>query len=100
MAGGDELIMPGWLTTDEAAQLVDYTVGYVRQLASEGKVEARKLGRDWLINQESLLAYKAQARPGRPRDRDKGTRDAVGPTEKDRQAIARIVDEKKRRKQG
>jgi hypothetical protein len=30
----------------------------MRQLAQRGRVEARKVGRDWLVNRESLLAYK------------------------------------------
>ena len=47
-----------WVTTKGAADLTDYNVNYLRDLLRKGRVEARKLGRDWLINRESLLAYK------------------------------------------
>ncbi|MBN1261579.1 MAG: helix-turn-helix domain-containing protein [Anaerolineae bacterium] len=53
-----EPITEGWLTTYQARSLTNYTSAYLRRLASQGQVEARKVGRDWLINQESLMAYK------------------------------------------
>lgn len=55
-----EPIVEGWVTTDEAEILTGYTPAYLRRLASRRRVEARKVGRDWLIHQESLLAYKTQ----------------------------------------
>lgn len=61
-----ELTLEGWLTTDEAVALTGYARAYVRQLAIAGRVRARKVGRDWLIEEESLLAHKAQAKVGRP----------------------------------
>jgi excisionase family DNA binding protein len=56
----NEPVAQGWLTTDDAGMLTGYSSPYLRRLANQGRVEARKVGRDWLINQESLLAYKAQ----------------------------------------
>lgn len=53
-------ISDGWLTTQEAQTLTGYAPAYLRRLAGQGRVEARKIGRDWLIHQESLLAHKAQ----------------------------------------
>ena len=50
--------LEGWMTTKEAASLAEYSIKYLRCLLRTGRVEARKLGRDWLINRESLLAYK------------------------------------------
>ncbi len=50
----------GWLTTDEAAELAGYNVKYLRWLINQGRIEARKVQRDWLVNKESLLAYKAR----------------------------------------
>ncbi len=50
----------GWLTTDEAEALTGYSVAYLRRLATQGRIAARKIGRDWVIYQESLLAYKRQ----------------------------------------
>jgi excisionase family DNA binding protein len=52
--------LEGWLNTTEAAQLTGYTQAYMRMLAHKGEVDARKVGRDWLIKRKSLLAYKAQ----------------------------------------
>jgi len=46
------------MTTREAADLTGYNVKYLRNLVRRGRVEARKVGRDWLVNRESLLAYK------------------------------------------
>jgi len=55
-----EPITEGWITTDAAQILTDYAQAYLRQLASQERIKARKVGRDWLIHQESLLAYKTQ----------------------------------------
>ena len=52
--------LENWLTTKQARELTGYTVIYLRRLAGRRQVEAQKVGRDWLINQESLLAYKTQ----------------------------------------
>jgi excisionase family DNA binding protein len=38
--------------------LTGYHVKYLRYLVGQGRIEARKVGRDWLIDRESLLAYK------------------------------------------
>jgi hypothetical protein len=60
--GGGEMAEPieGWLTTEQAETLTGYVQAYLRWLANQGRVEARKMGRDWLINQKSLTTYKAQ----------------------------------------
>ncbi len=55
-----EPIAEGWISTEQAETLTGYASAYLRRLANHGRVEARKVGRDWLINQESLLVYKAQ----------------------------------------
>lgn len=47
-----------WVTTKGAADLTDYNVNYLRHLLRTGRIEAQKVQRDWLINRESLLAYK------------------------------------------
>lgn len=47
-----------WLTTRSAAELSGYSIKYLRHLARQGRIEARKIGRDWLLNRDSLLAYK------------------------------------------
>jgi excisionase family DNA binding protein len=53
-------IVEGWITTSTAETLTNYAQAYLRRLANQGRIEARKVGRDWLINQESLLAYKRE----------------------------------------
>lgn len=50
----------GWVTTREAAALTGYQMAHIRNLARSGKIEAQRLGRDWLILRASLLAYKAR----------------------------------------
>lgn len=50
----------GWLTTDAAAELTGYQTPHIRQLARNGSIEGRKVGRDWLVSRESLLRYKAR----------------------------------------
>jgi len=59
MREGEDVI-EGWLTTEQAGELTGYNVKYLRWLAGQGRIEARKIGRDWLIGQEDLLAYKAE----------------------------------------
>jgi excisionase family DNA binding protein len=46
-----------WITTKEAAKLTGYKVKYLRQLISQGRLEAQKLGRDWFLNKAKLLSY-------------------------------------------
>ena len=55
-----EPVAEGWLTTDEAGALTGYGVSYVRRLGLCGRVQARRVGRIWLVNQASLLAHQAK----------------------------------------
>lgn len=50
----------GWVTTREASALTGYQTAHIRNLARSGKIEAQRLGRDWLILCASLLAYKSR----------------------------------------
>ncbi len=50
-----------WITTKEAAELSGYAPDYVRDLAREGKIKARKVATVWLVSRKSLLAHKRQA---------------------------------------
>jgi len=50
----------GWITTRAAAELTGYNPVYIRRLIKQKRIEAVKAGRDWLINQDSLLAYQAK----------------------------------------
>ena len=48
------------INTTEGAELTGFSVDYVRRLARRGDIEARKVGRDWLIERASLLAHKVR----------------------------------------
>lgn len=53
-------IAKGWISTREAAAITGYSTVYMRKLASQGRVTAQKVGRDWLLHRESLLTYHKQ----------------------------------------
>jgi len=55
-----EPIIKGWTNTTEAAAVTGFSPVYVRILARNGRIEAQKVGRDWLVSLSSLLAYKRQ----------------------------------------
>jgi excisionase family DNA binding protein len=50
--------LDGWINTTEAAALTGYTQAYMRRLARTGQIEARKVGRDWLVKRDEVLAHK------------------------------------------
>ncbi len=47
----------GWIGTEEASEVTDYTVAHIRWLAREGVVRSEKIRGLWLVHRESLLAY-------------------------------------------
>lgn len=47
----------GWIGTEEASEVTDYTVAHIRWLAREGIVRSEKVRGLWLVHRESLLAY-------------------------------------------
>jgi excisionase family DNA binding protein len=49
--------MPDYITTGEASVTSGYHVVHLRRLIKEGKLKAVKRGRDWWIDNDSLLAY-------------------------------------------
>ena len=62
----NEEMPAGWVTTTEGAALTGYTREHVIRLARWGRIDGRKLaGLAWIVNRDSLLAYKASnPRPG------------------------------------
>lgn len=50
-----------WITVREAAELTGYALDYVRDLASEGKIKAKKVATVWLVSRKSLLAHQKKA---------------------------------------
>jgi excisionase family DNA binding protein len=78
-----DILAPGWLTVTEAAALTGYSKIHMQRLARLGQVTARKIGRQWVIDRESLLSWKAAARPGRkPRRVYESTVAVSGPKRK------------------
>ena len=59
-----DLQLENWLTTDQAHQEIGYSVRQLYRLALSGKVDARRLGKLWLFDRDSLLAHQATARHG------------------------------------
>lgn len=43
-----------WLTTEEAAEILDYNVEYVRRLIRAGKIDSKKHGHIWLVDPLSV----------------------------------------------
>lgn len=54
------------ITTTEAAQRLGVTDRRVRQLIEEGALKGEKIGRDYLVDEESVEAAKKRPKPGRP----------------------------------
>lgn len=46
--------------TKEASTLTGYTASHIRQLAARSEIEAVKVGRDWLIDRNSIIEYKQE----------------------------------------
>ena len=54
------------LTTTEAAKRLHVTPIRVRQMIREGKIEAKQVGRDYVIEESSLELVKTYGKAGRP----------------------------------
>lgn len=54
------------LTTNEAAKILHVTPIRVRQMIREGKIEAKLVGRDYVIEESSLRSVKTYGKAGRP----------------------------------
>lgn len=50
----------------EASEIVGLSPGRLRELARSGRLPARKVGRDWLVDHESVNALPNERLPGRP----------------------------------
>lgn len=74
------------LTTKEAADQLGISVRRVVGLISEGKIEAQRVGRDYVIEPRVLAAVKVYGKPGRPRkpkneDKEMASRKVKGKSE-------------------
>ena len=54
------------LTTAEAAQKLGLTVRAVQKMIQAGRLEAKLVGRDYIISAASLLNIERKSRAGRP----------------------------------
>lgn len=53
-----------YISVQRAAEIMGYTPQHTRLLVRQGKLAARKIGRDWLIREQDVLAFRAsQTRP-------------------------------------
>lgn len=59
------MTQPTRLTTSEAAAELDVTVRRVQAMIADGRLKARKIGRDWMIRPSDLDKVRDR-RPGRP----------------------------------
>lgn len=50
-----------WITIREAAIFTGYAPDYLRDLASAGKIKAKKVATVWLVSKKSLLAHQKKA---------------------------------------
>ena len=57
------------MTTNEAAKRLGISVGRVRKLIYAGKLNAIKLGRDWVIQEQELEDVKVYGKAGRPKSK-------------------------------
>ena len=56
------------MTTKEVAERAKVTYGRICQLCQDGTLDAIKVGRDWLIDRQSALAWiYSDRKTGRPR---------------------------------
>jgi len=46
-----------WITTKQAAELTGYSAAYFRQLIAKGRLEAHKIGRDWVLDKSEVVDY-------------------------------------------
>lgn len=46
-----------WITTKEAAELTGYTTSYIRKAIYRDRLKGKKLGRDWVLRKDEVLAY-------------------------------------------
>jgi hypothetical protein len=59
------------ISTVAAAQKYNLTPSYIARLARSCTIQARKFGRDWIIDEEALRDYLAQPRKPGPKPQKK-----------------------------
>lgn len=59
----DRVLLP----TSEACHLTGFTSSYIQRLLRDGRIEGIKLGRVWLVYEDSLTTFLAQPRKRGPK---------------------------------
>lgn len=60
MSNEEKEIPQNYISSKEAANELGYTIQHTRLLIREGKLDAVKFGRDWMVVRESVVEYKVQ----------------------------------------
>ncbi len=58
--GSEGSILDDVINAREAADILKISRRHVTRLAESGEIEAKRLGRDWIIIRQSVLEYKAK----------------------------------------
>jgi excisionase family DNA binding protein len=67
------------MTTQEAAASLGIGPSHVRRLILQGKLNARKQGRDWWIEPAALEEVRQRPRVGYPKGRPRSSRELTTP---------------------
>lgn len=60
-------VIPGYLSTREAADLLGVDVSQVARLVKSDRIHGIKIGRDWIVSRESVEEYfKTKSPKGQP----------------------------------
>lgn len=55
--------MPRLLTSDDVAEMLQWTSEHVRRLARAGRMPAFKLGREWRFSEATVMEWVASGQP-------------------------------------
>lgn len=64
--------MEDWITTAEASELSGFHQEYIRRLSRKGLINAKKWGREWMVDKNSLIEYLDMDRRPGPKANDNG----------------------------
>lgn len=62
-----KLILSGWITAKEAAEMLNLTPRRVNDFLRSGRLSAMRVGRNWFIRRKDVLDFSGiKRKPGRP----------------------------------
>lgn len=62
--------LPEWITTTEAAEIMEVAVSNVRYLCLNKRIECKKFGRNWMVHRQAAENYQKSNRYPSYRDND------------------------------